>query len=157
MAMPKPAPPRRKVVPIAEAKERRRDKAAATARAAALDLLPNDPDVASSFTMLGNLALIAGKLEEAIEPYSRALNLSPDDVDARSGRGRAYQALGEHALALADFDRLVRLAPDDARHHHRKSGHQRRRRKSRNERRNRWRRATHIGGALRLFVSGKPS
>jgi tetratricopeptide (TPR) repeat protein len=116
--MAKPEPRRdRKVVPIAEATEQRRRKLARRARAGALDLVPNGPDAASNFAMLGNLALVEGEFEDAIEPYSRALALSPDQVNARSGRGRAYAALGRHALALADFDRAAKLEPNEPRHH----------------------------------------
>jgi tetratricopeptide (TPR) repeat protein len=107
----------RKVVPIAEATEHRRKKAARKSRNEAMASIPDDPDAAGHFTMLGNMALIEGSFEDAIEPFSRALALAPDDVDARAGRGRAYQGLGEYALALADFDRATKLAPDQSRHH----------------------------------------
>jgi tetratricopeptide (TPR) repeat protein len=107
----------RKVVPIAEAKQRRHKKALRESRAEGMASIPDDPDVVANFTMIGNMDLIEGNFEDAVEPFSRALAIEPDDVDARSGRGRAYQALGEHALALADFDRAVKLEPGEARHH----------------------------------------
>jgi tetratricopeptide (TPR) repeat protein len=116
--MSKPEPRRdRKVVPIAEASERRRRKVAREALAGAMDLVPDGQDAASNFAMLGNIALVEGAFEDAIEPYSRALDLSPDHANARSGRGRAYAALGRHALALADFDQAAKLEPNEPRHH----------------------------------------
>jgi tetratricopeptide (TPR) repeat protein len=79
--------------------------------------VPDGPDEAADFTMLGNLSLIEGSFEDAIEQFSRALAVSPDEVNARAGRGRAYAALGKHALALADFDRAAKLVPEVASHH----------------------------------------
>jgi tetratricopeptide (TPR) repeat protein len=119
--MKKRAPSRdRKIVPIAEAAERRRKKVVRQALrdvADATEALAGDPDAASNFTMLGNMALIQLAFDEAIEPFSRALRLAPDDVNALAGRARAYAALGEHALALADFDRAAAAAPDKPMHH----------------------------------------
>jgi len=110
----------RKVVPIAEAAERRREKVRRKERqdlADATEALAGEPDAASHFTMLGNMALVERAFEDAIEPFSRALSIAQDDVSARAGRGRAYAALGEHALALADFTRAAALAPRQPMHH----------------------------------------
>ncbi len=112
--------PDRKIVPIAEATERRREKVVREnlqKLADAAEGLADEPEAASHFTMVGNMALIEQAFEEAIEPFSRALSLAPDDVSARAGRARAYAALGEHGLALADFERAAALAPDKPMHH----------------------------------------
>ena len=111
----------REIVHIAEAAERRREKVIREnlrAIADATEALAGEPDAASNFTMLGNMALIEHAFEEAIEAYSRALLLAPDDVNARAGRARAYAALGEYDLALADVDRALSLAPDEAKLHY---------------------------------------
>jgi tetratricopeptide (TPR) repeat protein len=110
----------RKIVPLAEAAERRREKVIREnlqELADAMEGAADEPDAASNFTMVGNMALVQHAFEEAIEPFSRALSLAPDDVSARAGRGRAYAALGEHALALADFERAAALTPDVPMHH----------------------------------------
>jgi tetratricopeptide (TPR) repeat protein len=110
----------RKIVPIADAAERRRRaalrKSLRDMRDAA-ENLADEPDGSSSFTMMGNMALIGHAFADAIAPFSRALSLAPDDVKARAGRGRAYAALGEHALAFADFERAAALAPDEPMYH----------------------------------------
>jgi tetratricopeptide (TPR) repeat protein len=98
----------RKVVPLTEAAERRRAKLARERSARGRELVPDGPDAASDFTMLGNIALVEGSFEDAIKSFSRALALAPKDVNARAGRARARAALGEHALALADFDAAAR-------------------------------------------------
>jgi tetratricopeptide (TPR) repeat protein len=110
----------RKVVPIAEAAERRRGKVAREKLhdiADAVEGLAGDPDAPAHFTMLGNMALLEGAFEEAIEAFSRTLSLAPEDLSALAGRGRARAAMDEHALALADYDRAAALAPDQARYH----------------------------------------
>jgi tetratricopeptide (TPR) repeat protein len=114
------APSDRKIVPIAEAAERRHEKVVRKnlqELADAVEGVAGEADASSNFTMVGNMALIEHAFEEAIEPFSRALSLAPDDVSARAGRGRAYAALGEHALALADFERAAALAPEKPMHH----------------------------------------
>jgi len=113
-------PAARKVVPIAEAVEKRRKKVAREnlhGLAFALEGRDEDPDAATDFTLLGNMAMLEGAFEEAIEAFSRSLSLAPDDVGARAGRGRSLAAMGEHALALVDYDHAAALAPDQARHH----------------------------------------
>lgn len=110
----------RKIVPIAEAAERRRGQVVRKNLQRlqdATEAVADEPDAASNFTMVGNMALIQHAFEEAIEPFSRALSLAPDDVSARVGRARAYAALGELALALADFERAAELAPEKPMHH----------------------------------------
>ena len=110
----------RKIVPITEAAERRRQKVARQTLqdlAEAAEGVADELDPATNFVMVGNMALVERAFDEAIEPFSRALSLAPDDVNARAGRGRAYAALGEHALALADFERAAALAPDKPMHH----------------------------------------
>jgi len=119
--MRKPASRDLKVVPIADARERRRARVAREHWAAATESVPEGPDAASNFTMLGNIALIDGLHEDAITAFSRALELAPKDVSARTGRGRARAALGEHALALSDFDAAL-LAGDTTLAHLGRSG-----------------------------------
>ena len=43
-----------------------------------------------------------------------ATHIGPEDAQAALGRGRAWQAKGDHARALAEFEEAVRLKPDDA-------------------------------------------
>ncbi len=105
----------RKVVPIAEAAERRRGKALRDLTEA-VDNSPGET-FSGEFTMVGNMNLLGGQFDDAVTAFSRALADAPDDVNALAGRGRAYRSLGKHALALKDFDRLVALVPDKAQYH----------------------------------------
>src|SRR3974390_3815425 len=110
-----PAPAKkRKVVPMAGGAERRRKKIAREKLhelADAVEGLGDDPDAASNLTLVGNMAMLEGSFEDAIDAFSRALSLEPDQVSALAGRGRALAAAGEQALPLADFDRAAALAP----------------------------------------------
>lgn len=49
------------------------------------------------------------KLTEAIENYTKAIELDPDDEDSYLGRGYAELALKHYRTAIADFDQVVRL------------------------------------------------
>ena len=53
-----------------------------------------------------------GKYADAIVAYSTAIDGNPDHVTARVGRGLAFQRLGEHLKALADFDHVISSYPD---------------------------------------------
>lgn len=54
-----------------------------------------------------------GAPRSAIQEFSLALEIQPDDVQARIGRGRAYLTVGAVGSATGDFLRAAQLAPDD--------------------------------------------
>ncbi len=47
--------------------------------------------------------------------YARVLELTPNDLAAYHGRGRVHAQMGQHALAVADNEAALRIAPDDLR------------------------------------------
>lgn len=59
----------------------------------------------------------AGKYEEAVSYYNRALALQPRHAEALSNRGNALKALGRFEEALASYDRALALRPDYATGH----------------------------------------
>ena len=59
------------------------------------------------------LARHKGQLSGAIDDFTLALAISPDNVEALMGRGDAYGRSGEFARSLADLDRVIVLAPDN--------------------------------------------
>ena len=59
----------------------------------------------------GNALAKAGKTEEALAEFGRALVLDPYNVPALYGRGLAYQADKRHAQAIADFTAANGLTP----------------------------------------------
>lgn len=55
-----------------------------------------------------------GKHLEAAEDYTRALELTADDAQARAGRAWIYLVLEAPQLALADFEKVLQAVPDNA-------------------------------------------
>jgi len=49
----------------------------------------------------------SGRYSDAIVAYSAAISGDPDHITARVGRGLAFQRIGEHLKALADFDSVI--------------------------------------------------
>jgi tetratricopeptide (TPR) repeat protein len=53
----------------------------------------------------------AGKYQEAIEAYSKAIELDPKDAMAYVARGFAYDNLGDDRQGIKDYDRAIELDP----------------------------------------------
>ena len=51
--------------------------------------------------------------EGVIRNYSRAIEISPEDLDYYYARGHAYWHKGELGMAIADFSKAIELNPDD--------------------------------------------
>jgi stress-induced-phosphoprotein 1 len=61
---------------------------------------------------LGNEAFSAKKYEEAIQHFTRAINLNPNDHVFYSNRSACYASLEDYDKALEDADKCVSLKPD---------------------------------------------
>jgi eukaryotic-like serine/threonine-protein kinase len=53
----------------------------------------------------------------SLERYTQRIKANPNDVEAYHYRGHAYEKLGDHAKAIADFTDAIRLRPGDAHLH----------------------------------------
>ncbi|XP_018014215.1 stress-induced-phosphoprotein 1 [Hyalella azteca] len=71
-----------------------------------------DKEKASALKDAGNAALNADKPKEAIEKYSEAIKLDPENHVLFSNRSAAYAKLENYTAALADAEATVRLKPD---------------------------------------------
>ena len=78
-----------------------------------LTVLDRDPVNSDALTLLGNLYLEQGKLDDAMPCYERLVSLDPEN-------GPARKRLGEIYLSIADFENAIRqlttagdLLPDD--------------------------------------------
>ena len=69
----------------------------------------NSKQDASSYLKRGNTYLNQQKYELAIQEFSKAIQISPNYVLAYKGRGKCYQALGDHKNAQADFSNAKKL------------------------------------------------
>ena len=56
--------------------------------------------------------LTAAQYKLAIEEFSKAAELDPNDADIYTNRGWAYAKLGEYERAVADYRRSIALDPD---------------------------------------------
>jgi len=54
------------------------------------------------------------KYEQAIEDFSKAIELNPDDAEAYYNRGLAYAKLNEHEQAIEDYGKAIKLNPNYA-------------------------------------------
>ncbi len=61
----------------------------------------------------GKVYLSRSAFEEAVNAFSRALELVPGDIDALSGLGTAYFGLGDFEKAREQFTRALSLAPEN--------------------------------------------
>ncbi|TAN60229.1 tetratricopeptide repeat protein [bacterium] len=52
--------------------------------------------------------------DTAIEAYTKAISLNPDDAHAYNNRGNAYTDKGQYDRAIEDFNKAISLNPDDA-------------------------------------------
>ena len=62
----------------------------------------------------GNVCMMLGQIEMAIEAYSRVIELNPNNPNAYNNRGVAYSAKGEYDCAIADYTKAIELNPDYA-------------------------------------------
>ena len=88
------------------------DKAAATARAAVERALALDDRLSAAHTALGKIRLYFDwQWDEADRAFSRALELNPSDVDARTGYGSFLAWTGRTDAALAQLAQAQELDP----------------------------------------------
>jgi Flp pilus assembly protein TadD len=72
---------------------------------------PDDPATADALNNLGNLARAAGRPDDALASFDRAIALRPNHVAARNGRALALQALGRNDEAERELETARALDP----------------------------------------------
>jgi len=82
------------------------------AESALRDVLEVDPDILDAQQMLGQLALLSGRHDEALRFFRRALELEPDHRNSLMGMASAYRSLGRVDEALAGYRHLLAVAGD---------------------------------------------
>ncbi|HBE72376.1 MAG TPA: hypothetical protein DDW52_29935 [Planctomycetaceae bacterium] len=66
-----------------------------------------DPKVASDFVRRGDHHYEAGRLEEALQDYTRALRIDPKNADAMTSRGWVFYSKGDNQTALVEFSDAI--------------------------------------------------
>lgn len=59
----------------------------------------------------GNIYFGQGNLEKAIDNYSNAIRLKPDDVEAYFNRGLAYHQSKKYRESIQDYERVIQFNP----------------------------------------------
>lgn len=75
------------------------------------------PDHPLGWKALGNLFLFQGRHEEALEPFSRCIELAPQDVQARNNLGIIFLEMRRLEEAESHFRQAVARKPDYAQAH----------------------------------------
>ncbi|MEJ2761826.1 MAG: tetratricopeptide repeat protein [Gammaproteobacteria bacterium] len=71
------------------------------------------PDLPEPYVGRGNIYFLAGKLNKAIDDYTRALDLHlTRNYIAYLNRGMAYEKLGRFDVAEADYRQALKAQPD---------------------------------------------
>jgi tetratricopeptide (TPR) repeat protein len=70
-----------------------------------------DPNLASVWYELGNVALLAERFDEALRAFEKAAKLLPDAAEVHNNLGLAQQSSANVAAAEASFLRALELAP----------------------------------------------
>ena len=72
-----------------------------------------DPKLGTAYNLRGMARRSAGNPKLALEDFTQAVTLEPN-ADNYYQRASTYQVLGEHRLALSDFNQVVEYLPDQA-------------------------------------------
>lgn len=75
---------------------------------------------AASFKDQGNKYLQAGSFDEAIESYTKAIEIDPTDHIFYSNRSAAYLSKGDGLAALTDGEKCIEINPSFAKGYSRK-------------------------------------
>jgi tetratricopeptide (TPR) repeat protein len=73
------------------------------------------PEYGALVTLRGIARLRAGHVDQAVADLSRAVEISPDLVEARINRGNGYYLQGNYDRAIADYDQAIKTSTHDAR------------------------------------------
>jgi len=76
-------------------------------------ILQDKPDDLITKLQLGMLYSANGQVKKALEIFSSILADHPDDATALRGRGDALLGLGKHKEAVADYEKTLKLQPNE--------------------------------------------
>ncbi len=79
--------------------------------AAMRQLVDRDPGNAKGWVALGNAYFDSQQREKAVEAYSKALQLEPNNPDVLTDQGVMYRELGAFDKAIANFEKASTIDP----------------------------------------------
>jgi tetratricopeptide (TPR) repeat protein len=100
--------------PSSEPKEGPAQVAASTNIASLSETVKNNPNNPQAYNMRGSILAQAGKTEEALSDFNKAIGLDPNYGQAYANRGLIYRKTGRLDQAMADYERALALDPNYA-------------------------------------------
>ena len=76
--------------------------------------LASNPADKNTLVQLGNIYYDNARFKEAVDYYSRVLDLDPRNPDVRTDRGTSYWNLGQADAAIAEFQKALEADPAHA-------------------------------------------
>ena len=76
--------------------------------------VPEDELRAELAFQQGNVFMMLKQIDKALERYSYAIELNPNNASTYSNRGVAYHNKGEYDRAIRDYTEAIRLNPNYA-------------------------------------------
>ncbi len=78
------------------------------------DIIDHNPDIYYGYWMRGNLEKAGGKLQEALQDYSHAIDLNNKFDDSYFNRGVIYDNAGNIQAAIQDYSKAITINPKSA-------------------------------------------
>ena len=75
-------------------------------------VIESNPSDATAYSTRGIAYGQAGKLDQAIEDFNRALQLNPQSYQTYANRALVYRRQGKNDLAVSDYTRAINIKPD---------------------------------------------
>ncbi|HXX80458.1 MAG TPA: tetratricopeptide repeat protein [Thermodesulfovibrionales bacterium] len=76
------------------------------------DVLAKDPKNLNAWIQLGNMMMDTARFNEAVDAYTKALELDPKNVDVRVDMGTCLRNSGKPDLAIKEFKKATEINPN---------------------------------------------
>ena len=73
--------------------------------------LKKESSYVPAYITMGDISWFDSHLDRAVEAYSRALTIDPNNFDALLRRAKVYMELNDHARALTDLEKATEVYP----------------------------------------------
>jgi len=78
------------------------------------DVLAKDPKNVNTWIQLGNIMMDSARFNDAVDAYTKALELDPKNVDVRVDMGTCLVNLGKPDLAIKEYKKAIETNPNHA-------------------------------------------
>lgn len=75
-------------------------------------VLKTDPNNLNAWIKLGDVSMDAGNYPQAIDAYTRALELKPDNLAVRVDLGSCLRYVGQQERAIAEYKKVLAVDPN---------------------------------------------